>query len=515
MELEFSSCSVLLSSLLFLFLVLNIINKRSKNNGKPTHLPPGPWKLPIIGNLHNLATSSDLPHRQLRRLAVKYGPLMHLQLGELSTVVVSSAEVAKEVMKTHDLIFASRPYNLAADIMSYNFTDIAFSPYGEYWRQLRKICVLELLSMKRVQSFRSIREEEGSNLINWIASRAGSSINLTHKIYSLSYIVVSRTAFGKECKDQELFLSILEGSSKLAGGFSIADVFPSIEGLLHWFSGIKSQLEKMHQEADQIVENIINDHMMGKTTTSELGKNEKNREDLVDVLLKVQEDGDGEFRLTTDNMKAVIWDVFTAGSETSATTINWAMSELMKNPRIMKKAQAEVREVFNRIGKIDETGLNEMKFLKLVIKETMRLHPPLPLLLPRESGERCEINGFEIPAKTKVLINAWAIGRDPKYWAEPESFIPERFLDSPIDYKGNNFEYIPFGAGRRICPGMSFGLANVELPLAILLYHFDWLLRDGMKHEDLDMTEAFGLSVRRKDDLCVIPISYHPSPVAQ
>ncbi|KAK1581605.1 hypothetical protein Q3G72_007362 [Acer saccharum] len=214
-------------------------------------------------------------------------------------------------------------------------------------------------------------------------------------------------------------------------------------------------------------------------------------------------------------MKAVIWDVFTAGSETSATTINWAMSELMKNPRIMKKAQAEVREVFNRIGKIDETSLNEMKFLKLVIKETMRLHPPLPLLLPRECGERCEINGFEIPAKTKVLINAWAIGRDPKYWSEPERFIPERFLDSPIDYKGNNFEYIPFGAGRRICPGMSFGLANVELPLAILLYHFDWLLRDGMKHEDLDMTEAFGLSARRKDDLCVIPISYHPSPVVQ
>ncbi|KAI9185147.1 hypothetical protein LWI28_004701 [Acer negundo] len=349
MDLEISSSSILLSSLLFLFLVLNI-RKRSKNNGKQTNLPPGPRKLPIIGNLHNLATSSDLPHRQLRRLAGKYGPLMHLQLGELSTIVVSSAEVAKEVMKTHDLIFASRPYNLAADIMCYNSSDIVFSPYGEYWRQLRKICVLELLSMKRVQSFRSIREEEASNLINWIASRAGSSINLTHKIYSLSYIVVSRTAFGKECKDQELFLSILEGSSKLAGGFSIADVFPSMEGLLHWFGGIKSQLEKMHQEADQIVENIINDHKMGKTTL-ELGKNEKNHDDLVDVLLKVQEDGDGEFRLTTENMKAVIWDVFTAGN--------------------------------------------------------------------------------------------------------------------------------------------------------------------GMKHEDLQMTEAFGLSVRRKDDLCVIPISYHPSPVVQ
>ncbi|KAK2640248.1 hypothetical protein Ddye_028043 [Dipteronia dyeriana] len=511
MELEFSSCSCLLSSLLFLFLVLNIINKRSKNNGKPTHLPPGPRKLPIIGNLHNLATSSDLPHRQLRRLAGKYGPLMHLQLGELSTVVVSSAEFAKEVMKTHDLIFASRPYNLAIDIMSYNFTDIAFSPYGEYWRQLRKICVLELLSMKRVQSFRSIREEEGSNLINWIASRAGSSINLTHKIYSLSYIVVSRTAFGKECKDQELFLSILEGSSKLAGGFSIADVFPSIEGLLHWFGGIKSQLEKMHREADQIVENIINDHKMRKTATSELGKNVKNHEDLVDVLLKVQEDGDGEFRLTTDNMKAVIWDVFGAGGEASATTIDWALSELMKNPTVMTKVQAEVREVFNRNKKVDETEICEMKFLKLVIKETLRLHPPGPLLAPRVCGEKCEIKGFDIPNKTRVFVNAWAIGRDPEYWNDPESFIPERFLDSHIDYKGSDFEYIPFGTGRRICPGMSFGLANVELPLSMLLYHFDWKLPDGIKHEDLNMTETFGIVVRRQENLYLVPHRYCPS----
>ncbi|TXG67694.1 hypothetical protein EZV62_008969 [Acer yangbiense] len=232
-----------------------------------------------------------------------------------------SAEFAKEVMNNHDLIFASRPYNLAADIMCYNSSNIVFSPYGEFWRQLRKICLLQLL-----MSF------QGQPL-----------------------------EFGKKSKQQELFLSILEETSKLSGGFNIIDVFPSMEGLLHWFGGIKSQLEKMHQEADQIVENIINDHKMGKTTV-ELGKNEKNYEDLVD-------------------------DVFTAGSETSATVIDWTMSELMKNPKIMKKAQCEVREVFNRIGRTDETGINEMKFLKLVIKETMRLHPPAPLLVPRECGE--------------------------------------------------------------------------------------------------------------------------------
>ncbi|KAL5737382.1 hypothetical protein ACOSP7_030143 [Xanthoceras sorbifolium] len=186
------------------------------------------------------------------------------------------------------------------------------------------------------------------------------------------------------------------------------------------------------------------------------------------------------------------------------------MAELMKNPRVMKKAQDEVREVFNKIGKVDETGVNEMKFLKLVVKETLRMHTPAPLLLPRECRERCQIKGFDIPSKTKVFINVWAMGRDPKYWNEPESFIPERFLDSSIDFRGANFEFIPFGAGRRMCPGIGFGLASIELTLAMLLYHFDWKLTNGMTHEDLDMTEAFGLSVRRKEALHIIPSPYHP-----
>ena len=191
------------------------------------------------------------------------------------------------------------------------------------------------------------------------------------------------------------------------------------------------------------------------------------------------------------------------------------MCEMMKNPKLMKKAQMEVRAVFNREGKVDESGIEEMKFLKLVIRETLRLHPPVPMLLPRECRETCEINGFEIPTKATLIVNAWAIGRDPEYWTEPESFIPERFLDSFIDYKGTNFECIPFGAGRRICPGITFGMANLELPLAMLLYHFDWKLPNGKKPEDMNMSEAFGVAIRRKDDLCMIPIPYHPSSEAQ
>ncbi|KAL7186709.1 hypothetical protein ACSBR2_028438 [Camellia fascicularis] len=179
---------------------------------------------------------------------------------------------------------------------------------------------------------------------------------------------------------------------------------------------------------------------------------------------------------------------------------------------IKSKIEKLQKGVFNGKGKVNETGIQELNYLKLVIKEMLRLHPALPLLLPRECGERCEINGYEIPVKTKVIINAWAIGRDPNYWSDPECFRPERFFDSSIDFKGNNFEFIPFGAGRRICPGMAFGLANVEMPLAQFLYHFDWKLPGGMNQEELDMTEAFAVTVRRKEDLNLIAVPYKPIP---
>lgn len=201
-----------------------------------------------------------------------------------------------------------------------------------------------------------------------------------------------------------------------------------------------------------------------------------------------------------------------AGTETSSTTLDWAMSEMMRNPRVMKVAQAEVRQVFKGKNKIQETDIQELDYLKLIIKETLRLHPPGPLLLPRESRESCEINGYEVAAKTKLIVNAWAIGRDKEHWgANAESFEPERFRGSWIDYRGSDFELIPFGAGRRACPGISFGMANIELPLAKLLYHFNWkIIADGVKPEELDMTEAFGAAVRRQNELKLIATPFVP-----
>ncbi|GMN62290.1 hypothetical protein TIFTF001_031380 [Ficus carica] len=510
MELKLSSFSVLFTFFLFVFMVLNILIKRAKTVTSASKLPPGPWKLPLLGNIHQLLGS--LPHHAFRDMAKKHGPLMYMKIGQVPTIVVSSPEFAKEVMRTHDAIFASRPRNLTSEILLYDSTDIVFAPYGEYWRQLRKICMQELLSTSRVESFRPIREEEMFSLVESIASTAGSTINLTERIKNSTYSITSKAAFGKKSEDHEEFISTVEEAIEESGGFDLVNSFPSFS-FLAAITRARTKLESIKRRAERIMEKIIKEHENKKSAA----KNTESQtdEDLVDVLLKFHNNGEHGFSLTTDNIKAVIWDIFSAGSETSATAVDWAMTEMIKNPRVMKKVQNEIREVFRRKGSVDETSISEMKYLKLVVKETLRLHPSAPLLLPRECREKCEINGYEIPKKTRVVVNAWAIGRDPRFWTEPESFIPERFLNSPKDYKGTNFEYIPFGAGRRICPGMSFGLVNVELPLAMLLYHFDWKLPDGVKQEDLNMTESFSVTVRRKDDLHLIPIAHDLSPIQQ
>ncbi|XP_065862562.1 premnaspirodiene oxygenase-like [Euphorbia lathyris] len=504
MDFQYPSLPIFASFLVSVITFFIISSRKSKA------LPPEPWKLPIIGNLLNLVGS--FPHHNLYKLSKKYGPIMHLKLGEISTIVISSPETAKEVLKTHDLTFANRPFSLAANIMAYESSDLVFAPYGEYWRQLRKICMLELLSTKRVQSFRSIRKEEVLNIMQLFSASEGNPINFTSIVFKYMYSVISRAAFGKVRKEQEGFVPHVKEIIEVGAGFSIADLFPSIK-ILQRVGGMKAKLERLHHEADKILQSIVSDHQARKQTQKEkIG--EDDQQDLVDVLLKFQGDSNLDFSLTTNNIKAVILDIFIAGSETSSTTVEWAMAEMLKNPGVMEKAQAEVRQVFSEKGYVDEAKLGELNYLKLVIKEALRLHPPLPLLLPRESQDECDIYGFHIPKNTKLFVNAWAIGRDPKHWKEAEKFNPERFSEGAlIDYKGGNFELIPFGSGRRVCPGITFGVLNVELPLANLLYHFDWKLKDEMKAEDLDMDEAFGVTVKRENDLNLIPILRHPLPV--
>ncbi|KAL8469740.1 hypothetical protein ACS0TY_032547 [Phlomoides rotata] len=504
METQFPSLAIpvllFFSTLIFIKLLT-----RSKPKIPTPNLPPGPWKLPLIGNIHNLMGS--LPHRALHQLALKYGPLMHLQLGELSAVVVSSPDAAKQFMKTHDLNFASRPPILAVEIMSYDCTNISFSPYGDYWKQLRKICTLELLSPKRVQSFRSLREEVFSDLTRWIGGMEGTPVNLTEKFYSSTYALVVTAVLGKVTTERKKLLPLIEEALEFAGGFDIVDLYPSVK-FFRRISAAGRRLTVLKGESDKILEDIISEHKEANSVKSDEEQSSK-QEDLVDVLLKFQ-DGGLEHSLTNDNIKAVILDVLTAGSETAATTMDWAMAEMLKNPEILKKAQEEVRDVFEGNGFVDESCIHELTYLKAVIKETLRMHPPVPLLLPRICAETCEIDGYHIPANTKIIINAWAINRDSKNWKDGECFHPERFVDTTVDFRGNHFEFLPFGAGRRICPGISFGLANVELPLAMLLYHFDWKLSCG---DEMDMKEGCGITTRRLNNLCLVPAIARPLPL--
>ncbi|CAN0908303.1 Desmethyl-deoxy-podophyllotoxin synthase [Linum grandiflorum] len=487
----------------------------SEDENYHNNLPPGPpWKLPIIGHMLHLMGSSP-PHHRLRDLAKSYGPnLMFLQLGETRNVVVSSAESAREVMKTHDVNFANRPVLLVGTIMCYDSTGVAFAAYGPYWRQLKKICTVELLSWKRVQSFRHVREEEVSRCVDRILSisAAGDVADLSKEARMYTSSVIARSAFGEECGETKEFMDLIKDSIELVGGFSVEDMFPSMTWLQLFF-GVRSRMVEISRGMDKILDGIMNEHKQRQQGRRRGHDDVEDRGDLVDILLKVQENRELEFPLTDNNIKAVIQDIFGGGSDTTSSVIEWAMSEMLKNPRVLNKAQEEVRQhphLFNERKKIIEKAtVGELKYLKLVIKEALRLHPPAPLLVPRENVERCEIDGYAIPARTKVIINAWAIGRDPKYWDQPNVFYPERFIDSNIDYKGSSFELVPFGAGRRLCPGIAFGMANVELVLANLLYHFDWKLPDGKKLEELDMTEAFGVTVNRKSNLCLIPVPYN------
>ncbi|CAI0409979.1 unnamed protein product [Linum tenue] len=442
------SLSTLLLPAFLLVVSIPFLLRRSRRQ----NLPPGPPTLPLIGNLHQLA-GPTLPHRSITNLAQKYGPIMRLQLGQCLAVVISSPDAAKE---------------------------------------LRKICVSELLSAKRVASFRPIREQEVWDLVVSISKNGAVAINLSERIFLATNNVTSRSAFGMRCRDGGEFLSLLHQVIQVGGGFNLPDLFPSFRFLRH-VTGIQAALERIHVGIDRILEDIVKQHLGPGRVVDGSGPGGR-EEDLLDVLIKLQGSDETELKLTTNHLKAVTM------VETSATTMEWAMAELMKNPRVMEKAQAELRRAFNR-----KTRIEDLSYLRSVVKETLRMHPPGPLL-PRESVEACEVGGYHIPAKAKILINAYAIGRDPETWVDPDCFRPERFEGSVVDFRGTNFELIPFGGGRRICPGISFATANIDLALAQMLYHFDWKFPEGMTHEEMDMSEIFGITARKKHNLHLVPV---------
>ncbi|XP_038893468.1 cytochrome P450 71B26-like isoform X3 [Benincasa hispida] len=286
------------------------------------------------------------------------------------------------------------------------------------------------------------------------------------------------------------------------GTFAATDFFPGVGWIIDRFNGVHGTLEKSFAEMDAIFQQVVDDRINFKATSG-------NDENIVDVLLRMERDSselDG-VKFTLDCVKALIMDIFLAGVETGETTIVWAMTELIRNPKVMKKLQDEIRSNIKE-DQVKESDLEKLKYLRIVMKEVLRLHPPVPLLLPRESMSHFQLNGYDIHPKTHIHVNVWAIGRDPESWTNPLEFFPERFMESNIDYKGQNFELIPFGAGRRICPGMNMAIITMELVLANMILCFNWKLPNGMKEEDVDMDEGIGLSASKKLPLRLVPIPY-------
>ncbi|XP_030520332.2 cytochrome P450 71B10-like [Rhodamnia argentea] len=466
------------------------------------NLPPGPPPLPIIGNLHQLG---HLPHQSLWELSRRYGPVMLVRLGCVPTVIISSPNAAREALKTHDLNCCSRPRLLGTGRLTYDHLDVAFTEYGDYWREMRKLYLLKLLSAKRVQSFRYVREEEVGAMIESIAKSAkgGTLVDMREKLMALTVSITCRVAFGQasplEFNDGS-FVDMIHEALAMLGSFSASDFFPRFGWTVDRFTGLHSRLEKSFRQLDNFYQKVIEEHRNTRRSKEE-------GEDIVDLLLKMERDQTelAGVRLKEDNIKAILMDIFLAGVDTGAVAMEWTMAELARNPRAMRKAQEEIRSCIGNKERVMEDDLHGLKYLKLVLKEAMRLHPP-GVLIPRETLGHFKLFGYDVDPKTRVHVNVWAIGRDPGVWEDPEEFVPERFEDSPIDYKGNHFELLPFGAGRRVCPGISMGMASVELALANVLHSFDWELPKGMTERDVSMDEGAGLAVFKKVPLTLLPI---------
>lgn len=477
--------------------------------------PPGPTGLPIIGNMMMM---DQLTHRGLANLAHRYGGLFHLKMGFVHMVLVSSPEEARQVLQVQDNIFSNRPATIAISYLTYDRADMAFAHYGPFWRQMRKLCVMRLFSRKRAESWQSVRDEV-DRVVRATAGRAGSEVNVGEAVFNVTKNIIYRAAFGSSSSEgQDEFISILQEFSKLFGAFNIADFIP----FLGWAdpNGLADRLAKARAALDGFIDTIIDEHLHKKKGANGRISEEKDNqeEDMVDDLLnfyseheeaKVTESDDlqNAIKLTRDNIKAIIMDVMFGGTETVASAIEWAMSELMRSPEDMKRVQQELADVIGLTRRVDESDLDKLPFFRCCIKETLRLHPPIPLLL-HETSEEAVVGGYRIPKRARVMINAWAIGRDANSWSDPETFKPSRFMDEGVpDFKGGNFEFIPFGSGRRSCPGMQLGLYALEMCVANLLHCFTWELPNGMKPSELDMSDIFGLTAPRASRLVAVPSS--------
>ncbi|KAM0947322.1 putative costunolide synthase [Dioscorea sansibarensis] len=323
---------------------------------------------------------------------------------------------------------------------------------------------------------------------------------MSQVLFSFTIDILCRAILGELSRDQEgrneMFIELIEENIFLFSRFNLEDFFPSL-GWLNSLLGLDERANRNFIKWDRVLSQMIMEH------ENKSDGNLKD-DDFVDVLLSLKKDPNLGFSINDEHIKAILMDMLAAGTDTTYIAFEWALAELVKNPNVMEKLQNEINSIANGKSMINEDDLREIPYLKAVIKEVLRLHPPVPLLLPRESVDNCQIGGYKIPSKSRVIINCWAIARDTEIWDMPNEFVPERFMTNPIDFKGQNFEYIPFGSGRRICPGIGFAMTTIELLLSNLIFRFEWKLPEDIDSE-VNMAEAPGLSTKMIKSLYLIP----------
>ncbi|XP_021848339.1 cytochrome P450 76AD1-like [Spinacia oleracea] len=465
-------------------------------------LPPGPKPIPIFGNIFYLG---EKPHRSFANLAKIHGPLISLKLGSVTTIVVSSSYVAEEMFLKHDRAFANRTIPDSIRACDHDKLSMSWLPISLNWRNLRKISSVQLLSNQRLDASQAHRQAQVEQLLAYVqdCSIKGIPVDIGRAAFTTSLNLLSNTFFSVELASHESsasqeFKQLMWNIMEEIGKPNYADYFPILAYVDPF--GVRRRLAAYFDQLIDVFQDIIKERQKIRLKN---GSSAKQTNDILDTLLNLHDENE----LSMGEINHLLVDIFNAGTDTTASTLEWAMTELVRNPRIMGRVQHEIEQALEKdCSSIQEAYILKLPYLQAIIKETLRLHPPTVFLLPRKANIEVELHGFTVPKNAQILVNLWAVGRDPKVWENPKVFIPDRFLECDIDVKGQNFELLPFGAGRRICPGLGLAYRMLNLILATLIHNYDWKLEDGMNVNDLDMDEKFGITLQKVVPLKVIPV---------
>ncbi|XP_030540913.2 cytochrome P450 703A2 [Rhodamnia argentea] len=480
---------------------------------KPKNLPPGPPRWPIVGNLLQLGR---LPHGDLASTCRKYGPLVYLRLGNVDAITTSDPSVIRQILLQRDEVFASRPRTLAAVHLAYNCGDVALAPLGPRWKRMRRICMEHLLTTKRLDAFARHRAHEAQHLVRhvyglcWDGDRAG--INLREVLGGFSMNNVTRMLLGKQYfgagssgpQEATEFMHITHQLFWLLGVIYLGDYLP----FWRWIDphGCEKKMEEVEKRVDDFHTKIIEEHRRAREAKME-GLAGDSDMDFVDVLLSLPGE-DGRDHLDDVEIKALVQDMIAAATDTSAVTNEWAMAEVIRHPRVQRKIQEELDSVVGRERMVSEPDLVHLNYLRCVVRETFRMHPAGPFLIPHESVRDTTLNGYHIPARTRVFVNTHGLGRNPDVWDDVEDFRPERHWPedgSRVEIShGPDFKILPFSAGKRKCPGAPLGTTLVLMALARLFHSFNWSPPDGLRPEDIDTAEVYGMTMPKARPLAAV-----------